>query len=223
MRVSLRSGPRFEVRPDAAGELGNTDYGVAYEVFVLELYHDPVQSLPQSVECIVDLGVNVGFSAIYFLHKYRNSRIIGFEPHSGHFAQAVRNLTLDGTRDRVDLYQKAAGTDDQAVWLSDLGASSSVVRDRARGSLAVEMVDVFPILTGKRIGLLKMDIEGGEYEILGSDRLGALDICTIVLEWHTRGGGVADKEWCLDRLRHFGYSTEDAGSGPNVGMLWARR
>lgn len=104
--LALRSGPRFELRPDS---FGNNDYGVAYEVFVHDYYNDRAPFAAEKTELVVDLGANVGFTLLYFLHRYRHCRIIAFEPHPRHFAQAERNLALDGSRDRVQLYALAAG------------------------------------------------------------------------------------------------------------------
>lgn len=217
--LALRSGPRFELRPDS---FGNNDYGVAYEVFVHDYYNDRARFAAEKTELVVDLGANVGFTLLYFLHRYRHCRIIAFEPHPRHFAQAERNLTLDGSRDRVQLYALAAGAQSRPMQLSDQAASSSLAENRAAGKIPVDAIDIFPLLMGRRIDLLKMDIEGGEYEILGDDRFEKLDIGAIVMEWHARGNDLDDKEWCRRRLRGLGYATEEIFSAASHGMLWAR-
>jgi FkbM family methyltransferase len=202
--------------------LENNDYGVAYEVFVHDYYHDRACRVPESAKLVVDLGANVGFSLLYFLHKYRHCRIIAFEPHPCHCAQAERNLVLDGSRHRVELYPQAAGAETRMVELSDDGPCSSIVESAAQKRFSVETVDIFPLLTGRRIDLLKMDIEGGEYEILDDNRFAQLDVGAIVMEWHSRGGGPDDQGWCHQRLRGLGYVTEDTFTTSTYGMLWAK-
>jgi FkbM family methyltransferase len=218
--LALRSGPRFELRPD---KFGNNDYGVAYEVFVHDYYEDRARLAPETVRLIVDLGANVGFTLLYFLHRYRHCQILAFEPHPGHFAQAERNLSLDSSKDRVQLYAKAAAARTRPMQLSDQASSSSLAENRTAAKILVEACDLFPLLIGRRIDLLKMDIEGGEYEILGDDRFEKLDVGAIVMEWHARGSGLDDKEWCQERLRDLGYAIEEIFSYPSHGMLWARR
>jgi len=218
--LALKSGPRFELRPETCG---NNDYGIAYEIFVHNYYDDRDRVPADEVRLIVDLGANVGFSLLYYLHKYPHCRIIAFEPHPKHFVQIERNLALNGNRQRVELHAKAAGARSRSMRLTDRSSSSSLVDDLAPDTFAVEVVDLFPQLEGRRIDLLKIDIEGGEYEILADPRFDRLEIDAIVMEWHSRGGGIADKRWCEDRLAGLGFATEEIFTEPTHGMFWARR
>jgi FkbM family methyltransferase len=218
--LSLRNGIRFELRRRTSG---NNDYGVAYEVFVLNYYADSGGLIPKNVHLIVDLGANVGFSLLHFLHSYPSCRIIAYEPHPRCGAQIERNLTLDGTRGRVELNGKAAGAATRVSHLSDLGTSSSLNAESSVNGFAVHVEDVFPRLLGQRIDILKMDIEGGEYEILADPRFEELDIRAIVMEWHSRGGGHADKSWCEERLRNMGFTVRDIFVSEESGMFWAWR
>src|ERR1700728_117276 len=99
--LALKSGPRFELRPNSAG---NNDFGVAYEVFIHGYYADRSGPPAEAVELVVDLGANVGYSLLYSLHKYPRCRIIAFEPHPRHSAQAARNVALNGDPRRVELH-----------------------------------------------------------------------------------------------------------------------
>jgi FkbM family methyltransferase len=218
--LALKSGPRFELRSNASG---NNDYGVAYEVFVHDYYDDWKRTPADRVKFVVDLGANVGYSLLYFLHKYPHCRILAFEAHPAHCAQAERNLLFDGTRQRVELYCKAAGAAPRAMGLTDRRSSSALVETTAPEAIAVEVVDIFPLLEGRRLDLLKIDIEGGEYEILGDPRFTDLDIGAIAMEWHSRGGGLDDKRWCEERLGSLGFTIEEIFTTPSCGMFWARR
>lgn len=218
--LQMRAGPKFELRPTA---LDNNDYGVAYEVFVHDLYAHKGRLKSGDVKLVVDLGANVGYSILYFLHEYRICRIIAFEPHPARAAQIDRNLDLDGSHHRVELYVKAAGAKNQLMRLTDAKSSSSLTDRIAANTVPVEVMDVFPILSGKRIDLLKMDIEGGEYEILGDERFPVLDIGAVVMEWHSRGHGTEDKCWCEERLRSLGFVVDEIFAEASHGMFWARR
>jgi hypothetical protein len=70
-----------------------------------------------------------------------------------------------------------------------------------------------------------MDIEGGEYEILGDSRIEKLEIGAVVMEAHPRekSGGVEDKRWCEQRFRDLGFTVEDIFTEPWGGMFWAFR
>lgn len=218
--LTLSSGARFELRPNSAG---NNDYGVAYEVFVHDYYNDRGMLPTGNIEFVVDLGVNVGFSLLYFLHKYPFCRIIGFEPHPRHFAQAERNLAIDGSRHRVELYNKAAGAKNELVSLSDRGSGSSLDATEPSTTIPVEAIDIFPVLLRRRIDLLKMDIEGGEYEILRDRRFEELALGAVVMEWHSRGAGKEDKRWCERRLQDLGFVVDEIFARQSHGMFWATR
>jgi hypothetical protein len=112
--------------------------------------------------------------------------------------------------------------------LSDKGSSSSLSENAtgAIAALSIEVVDIFPSLVGKRIDLLKMDIEGGEYEILADARFDELNIGAIVMEWHARSEtslGFHDKRWCQRRLEGLGYQIQEIFTQPRNGMFWATR
>lgn len=221
VRLALKSGGRFMLRRDRAS---NNDYGVAYEVFVNEFYASHPDLPRKDVKFIVDLGANVGFTSIYFLNSYPDAEIVAFEPHPEHFGQAQLNVGSNAGASRVKLFNKAVGARDRSLWLSS-GGTSSALRDAdsASGGFEVEVTDLFAALGTRRIDLLKMDIEGSEYELLADPRFRELDIGAIVLEWHSRGGGLVDKEWCEARLREMGFRISPLFTEPSYGMFWALR
>jgi hypothetical protein len=83
------------------------------------------------------------------------------------------------------------------------------------------VVDIFPVLSGRRIDLLKIDIEGSEYQILSDSRFGSLDVRAIVMEWHARAGYGYD--WVHKKLSELGFRVEDLFAEPSHGMIWALR
>jgi hypothetical protein len=105
--------------------------------------------------------------------------------------------------------------------LTDQKTSSKLTDDDGPNTFEVDVVDIFPLLENKRIDIFKMDIEGGEYEILADSRFGKLDIGALIMEWHSRGSGLADKEWCEQRLKDFGFEIKNTFTYPDYGMFWA--
>ena len=211
--LRLRSGKRIS--------LCRRDYGVAYEIFVHELYRKAVNGTDTAM-LIVDLGANVGYSCIYFLQRYPQARLIAFEPHPHHIERLKVNLTLNDAQHLVTLYPNAASNRSGRVMLSDLGASSSTVMpDAGSQQFAVDSIDVFPLLLGKRVDILKMDIEGGEYDILSDNRLFDLDVRTVIMEWHQRSDDRDDRAWCVERLQEAGYRIENIFTQSHHGMFCA--
>lgn len=222
--LSTRAGARFELRPGASGPGANTDYGVAYEVFALDLYRPAARLDPGDVRFVVDVGANVGFSVIHWLARFPGAEVLAFEPHPVHAAQARRNLALNPGGGRATLVEAGAGASARTLLLTDEGSSSRVLGEgEGEGEgLSVRLVDLFPMLAGRRVDLLKLDCEGGEYELLADGRFAALDVRAIVMEWHQRGA-THGRDWCLERLAALGFRIEEAEQAPDHGMLWAER
>ena len=84
------------------------------------------------------------------------------------------------------------------------------------------LVDFFEDVGAAPFDLLKLDIEGGEYAILGDDRFARLKPRRIALEWHTRPEVPDGRGWCVERLKGLGYQVTDGNlQHDGGGMLWA--
>jgi FkbM family methyltransferase len=217
--LSSRSGSEFQLRPSSCG---NNDLGVAYEIFVHRYYVPPVWIPPERVKVIVDLGANVGLSCLYWLSTYWAAEIIAFEPHPKHAAQFRVNIARNRLDARTQLHPVAAGTASARAWISDEASSSRLSDSEGNGS-AVDVVDVFSILAGRRIDILKIDIEGAEYSLFKDPRFGELDVRAIVFEWHQRADCPSGFTWCIDRLTELGFRLYPTVNHGSCGMMWGYR
>jgi FkbM family methyltransferase len=215
-------GPGPKVRLRALGG-SNNDFGVAYEIFALRFLMPPVWLPPERVKLVVDLGANVGMSCLWWLANYWRARVLAFEPHPGHAAAARANIALNDYGSRIDLREAAVGPEAVTAWISDAGAASTVSATADSG-FEVEVQDLFAILAGRRVDILKIDIEGSEVGLLDDPRFAALDVGAIVMEWHapdaTGRGGL---EWCIDRLERCGFRTYHGSDNDAVGIIWGYR
>jgi FkbM family methyltransferase len=210
-------GPEFQLRPRS---VGNNDAGVAYEIFVHKFLRTIVRIPPERVKLIVDLGANVGMSCLYWLAAYWRAKVIAFEPHPNHVAQCRINLGRNGLLSRVTLHAAAAGVANGRAWLSDAGTSSQL-STMAGDGYEIEVVDIFALLAGRRIDILKIDIEGSEYELLEDPRFGELDVRAIIMEWHEREDRPAGYAWSCERLRELGFQLYPVFQEMDHGMMWA--
>lgn len=208
------------LRPRSA--TSNNDLGVAYEIFVHRYLQTPVRVPPERVKLIVDLGANVGMSCLYWLAAYWRAEVLAFEPHPGHAAQCRINLERNGLLARATLHAAAVGAYERRAWISDAGTASQLGA-RTGPEHEIACLDVFPLLAGRRIDILKVDIEGGEYEVLEDSRFGDLDIRTIVMEWHERDGRPGGYTWCRERLEKLGFQVYPIFQQATHGMFWAYR
>jgi FkbM family methyltransferase len=122
-------------------------------------------------EVILDLGSHIGASILFFHQQFPGARIIGAEPDPGNFEKLRENV---GRLPRVDLFNVAVGAEPGQIPFYASGGTDSWASSTRRSTswqreVAVECVTVDGLL--ERAGapvpdLLKIDIEGAEYDAL---------------------------------------------------------
>lgn len=137
------------------------------ELFVIGVYQLSVDLNPNT---IVDLGSNIGLSAIYFALKYEDSKIFALEPNPDIFKQLKIN-----TRKFSNIYcfNKLVSDKDGEVefYLStDRTHSSSLIKrsncSKTCNVQSISLPNLIRELNIPVIDLLKFDIEGAEFLIL---------------------------------------------------------
>jgi FkbM family methyltransferase len=121
-------------------------------------------------EVILDVGANIGQSAIRFRAAFPSARIVSFEPIASTFAQLEKRTRGLG----VDLHKLALGSQVEAstMFLTPVSLTNSLIRppeDELRGSEAVEVVTIDKFVREQKIesiGLLKIDVEGFDLEVI---------------------------------------------------------
>ncbi len=134
---------------------------------------------------ILDCGANIGFSVLNYKRQFPAARIVAFEPDPEFAPVLRRNLERNGAGD-VEVVEAAAWiADGEAGWFCQGIDGSRLVPDRAAGpgTAVVRTVDLADYLADD-VDLVKLDIEGAEYEVVEHlrDRLGKVK--NLSLECH---------------------------------------
>lgn len=122
------------------------------------------------IESIIDVGANVGQSAIRFRAAFPKARIISLEPVQTSFEELRRRT--NGLR--VECHRLALGPRNEtaAIYLTRFSETNSLVKpvdDELLGAEEVEVVTLDEFVSANhldRIDLLKIDAEGYDLEIL---------------------------------------------------------
>lgn len=142
---------------------GAGDLFVFHEVFTNECYRLP-RRVREGIRTVVDLGSNVGVTALYWLDRLPQVRVVCVEPASDNAAILRDNLAAFA--DRTAVIEAAVGASSGTVTFSDDGASweRRVVADASAGRTVRSVtVDEIVRMSGfARVDLLKVDIEGAE-------------------------------------------------------------
>jgi FkbM family methyltransferase len=162
---------------------------VFWAIFVRECYR-----LWADCETIVDAGANIGVFSLWAAKRLPQARIFAFEPCPDTFSKLQLNLQVNAFGSRVQATQLALGATcgEREMWTGAESQRRSLVpsdRHGAEGQIVKvrsitleELMDHYQLA---RIDLLKMDIEGSEWEVLLSTPISVLrHIRRIEFEYH---------------------------------------
>jgi len=198
------------------------------EIFFDEAYK---HSNPDGKD-VVDIGANIGDSAIYFVLRGAK-HVYGFEPYSYVYKTALENTKLNRFEDKITMLNSAIGDKDGTIILNPETQSfvGSDLKASAKGD-PVSLITLENVVNQFKIkdGLLKIDCEGSEYQILFSTPNEVLrNFNEIILEYHY---GYLDLK---NKLEQAGFSVKMLGfpvrrynphasnSRMTVGVLHAKR
>jgi FkbM family methyltransferase len=195
------------------------------DAFLLEeilehgIYDPPgeIASRLGSPRVIVDLGANIGLATAHFLTRYPDARVIAYEPDPETVSVLRQFAQVNLLGEQLEIVEACAGTaDGVASFSSD---ASPLSRADPNGELRVRQLDVFSHLA--QADLVKMDIEGGEWDILEDERFRMIPARALVLEYHVDRD--RDGRHARELLSGAGYEVVGGPTDPGTGVLWASR
>jgi FkbM family methyltransferase len=135
-------------------------------------------SLLRPGDVFVDVGANIGyFSLIAATVVGPGGAVFAFEPDPANYSLLRDNARLNGCDEQICAVQAglAAEAGEGRLYLSEdnLGDHQVFATDRARGSLAVHLLDGshylgerLPGEPTRRLDVLKVDVQGAEYAVM---------------------------------------------------------
>jgi FkbM family methyltransferase len=227
LSVQLRQGAALTLRGDS------NDFHIFHRIFLRDEYR--VEKLPARLGCVVDLGANVGLFAARI--AARAERVLCYEPVPANFAQLERNVAgfahvkthceaVAGATGTLRIYQPASeALSGRHSAYTDVNAHLTERYDEVP---ACTLDEVFARHAISGCDLLKIDVEGSEYEILHAASDATLArTARIYGEYHDVAP--EDPRTRIDAfagfLRSCGYSVEvePHRRKPNLGLFFATR
>ena len=135
---------------------------------------------------IVDGGANVGYSTVYFATRFPNATVVAVEPEPSNVDLLRRNVAGLPNVDVVEgaLWPShgalAIANPSDAKWsftVRPAGASDASIR-------AMTVDDVMRRARARRIGILKLDVEGAEADLFEASAAWIDSVDQIVVELH---------------------------------------
>jgi len=184
---------------------------------------------PQAGE-LIDIGANIGALSLDWLSRKPGVRVHAYEPNPRTFAVLKRNIDQNGVGDRAYLYNEAVWNAPGTLLLhhdreSSVATTAFPISKPVAEAFSVKSVGLDEVVgrcvPGMKIGLVKIDVEGAEAEILeGSAGATLARINQIVLEYHDfRVPGTLAR--CRRVLEDNGFFCSTRPSGEECGLLYA--
>ncbi len=204
--VTLRPGLDFTYR------LNKGDIYAIHEIWFGELYRFPIPIIPR---LIVDLGANIGTTSLWFWAKYGCEKIIAVEPSAGNAAIIRENFRRNGIDGEV-IEAAIAGSDGTATFYEVASSTNGRLEPHEGNRLSppvgltekrtVRTISMPTLLAwidlDAPIDLLKIDIEGGEQELLSGDVSWLASVRALVIEFHA---SLIHYDRLVETLKHNGF------------------
>ncbi len=184
-RVTPISGPTMWARVGR----GESDLTAMLHIWKNECYAIPEVREPR---WIIDAGANAGYATRWFAERYPMATVVAVEPDPGNVAVLRRNVAhldnvivveaaltaTEGSAALIDV--------DEGPWALRVGEAGAGI-GRAIGEVRCVTIESLLEEHGiDRVGLLKIDIEGGELEVYQAASAWIDHVDAIVTELHDR-------------------------------------
>ena len=186
----------------------HTDLKTFWQVFLRRVYH-----VQPTDRVILDIGANIGLFTLYAARCAPKARIVALEPFPATFGRLLTTVRDHHLESRVTCLNYAATgtaglrtmrdvpTPSQRRSLASPADGSSGIQ--VQGKTLEQILEENKLL---HVDLLKMDIEGSEYEVLLSTPQRTLaQIDRIALEYHGDSAPYS-KQQILQHLGQIGFS-----------------
>jgi FkbM family methyltransferase len=177
------------------------------EIFVDEIYKFNSEN---KEPIIFDCGANVGTSCLYFKQLFPNAKIKAFEADPMIANVLKSNLAKNGISD-VEVINKAVWIDDGGIEFGSEGADGGSI-NASGNKIKIDSIRLQDFLDKEpEVDLLKIDIEGAEYEVLKDCANSLSNVKNIFVEYHSWNSSTQKLSEILEvlEMNNFRYYIED--------------
>jgi len=207
-----------------------SELSIIEEIFIKNNYK--FQMSPKSQYLVLDIGMNVGISSLYFSNHDQVEKVYGFEPFKPTYSLAKLNFKLNKPlASNIIAHNFGLGYKKECLKVKfdphNKGINSSLFdnpriqneyQERILIKPAYDVISEIIEQNPRKEFILKIDTEGAEYEIirsLFSNRINT-SIKAFIIEWHFRGSKGIEQI-----LTDNGFKLFSITSNINSGLIYA--
>ena len=195
--------------------VGHGELDIIYHTNVLKEYMQLEGFIPTPGAVCIDVGANIGSTALAWTKALKTGKIYAIEPHPETYLTLLRNIQLNGVTKTILPRQFAIASNDGEIvlFVSEQGSMAMKPGNhkwRGREILVGSITaDSFIKEEGiESIDILKIDIEGFEVEALQGAKETLRKTKRVVLEYHSP----ELRSQCLQILTHNGFEIVERDS-----------
>jgi FkbM family methyltransferase len=171
-------------------------YETLSETFIQQVYYWLAKRLKPETT-VLDLGANIGDTAIYFAMNPNVKSVYSYEPIPKAYKEAKENIAKasEELSSKIFLFNAAITGKETQIRIDDKTQSSpgavfnsSIASD---SGIIIEGHTLASILIGKRNVVIKCDIEGEEYKLFDAD-IDLSKVYAIIMEYHYGLGQIVE-------------------------------
>lgn len=192
------------------------------EVFFQQAYHWLAMQLRPNTT-VLDIGANIGDTAIYFAQFREVNKVIAYEPFPYTYKLMLRYLKQCPLSSKISPKNEAIGKQKGTINVNtnEEDSTSMTMRDMSSESgKSIKIITLSTALKGLKNVVIKCDAEGAEEYIFDNAELN--QVYAMIMEWHGRN----IMEHVSKRLKQCGFETKCVQSRKDekcgmVGNLYA--
>ena len=181
--VNAKDGARFRVRVNTSDRL------MIWEIWNAKAYDDKQFPIRES-DTVVDIGAHIGAFSVRAAGLAHRGHVYAYEPSSDNFDMLTANRLLNNLDNLYIEKSAISGRQGQMTLYTPAGnpIMGSLLQATSAHAETVNVTTITDIIATQhieRIDLLKMDVEGAEYDILfncPSETLAKIQ--QVVMEYH---------------------------------------
>lgn len=172
------------------------------EIFVDEIYRFETTS---KEPIIYDCGANIGMSCLYFKKLYSNAKIKAFEADPKLIKVLKKNLEKNDVLNGIEIIDRAVWINDKGIKFSSEGADGGSIYG-AKNKIIINSIRLKDYIEKEdKIDMLKIDIEGAEYDVLKDCKDCLSHVENLFVEYHSWNNAEQKLSEILEILEKNGF------------------